>query len=312
MLIGTWTIGRTDPRLFDEALSWCCRFGDLIHQKRLKKCVDRVDDEAVSTISAAWGRAVETRGDVNWDTAAVEVETSGPERGLFVDENLDEQLNETVAEDGLGSLFLSAGWRREPFSPGDGVRSPNLTEIENAQLFCRRFFGMGVRAEVASLLFFGLDLTTSEFAEVTRYSQRSAQTVLKDLKQTEILDWQPGRGRTTSASLSSQFRKGFRRAVSVAADNANERPQIVRNWVNFYSGLVPLWNAVLEIERNDYEGFKAQTLLHEALEEAFALHCRTSIHAPYRPTLNVESFDALIAEANRYCMNLFPSDGSAP
>ncbi len=42
---------------------------------------------------------------------------------------------------------------------------------------------MGRRAEVMTALMYGLELSTADLAELTMYSRRSVQTVLRDLKE---------------------------------------------------------------------------------------------------------------------------------
>jgi hypothetical protein len=179
-----WGIGRVEPRLFDAALSWCCEHGDLVNQKRLGKLVDELDDEQVTTVGAAWGGNAEEYGDSSWtlDPSDEAVTPSETARGLFLDEQLDEQIEAAATNGNLDEHFEAVGWQRGRFEPRRDLQATELRRVENLQLFCRRFFGMGRRAEVMTPLMYGLELSTADLAELTMYSRRSVQTVLRDLR----------------------------------------------------------------------------------------------------------------------------------
>jgi hypothetical protein len=306
LLIGTWTIGRVDPRLFDAALSWCCKEGEVVHQKRLKTLIERVDDEELSTVATAWGRVVEAHGGSNgWYASDQSLPEEG--RSLFLDKQLGEQL-ENPHEGRVDPHFNAVGWRRGKFTPRDDIGRPRLRRPENLQLFCRRFFGMGRRAVVMTPLLYGFELTTGELEQWTMYSRRSVQSVLQDLKQAEVLDWDPGRGRTTRASLTEQFRRGFQQMLGGDEVPTEWRGRIeAKDWANFYAGLAVLWRAVLTIEQRGYDGFKGQSVLQDALQKAYEIQSRMPGGAPRRPNLSANSFDGLIGESITYVEDLFPA-----
>jgi hypothetical protein len=307
LLIGTWTIGRVDPRLFDAALSWCCKEGEVVHQKRLKTLIERIDDEELSAVATAWGRVVEAHGGSNgWYTSDQSLPEEG--RSLFLDKQLGEQLESPRDQSDVDRQFSAVGWRRGKFTPRDDIGRPKLRRPENLQLFCRRFFGMGRRAAVMIPLLYGFELTTGELEQWTMYSRRSVQGVLQDLKQAEVLDWDPGRGRTTRASLTEQFRRGFQRMLGDDDTPQGWQGRIeAKDWADFYAGLAVLWRAVLTIEQRGYDEFKGQSVLQDALQNAYEIQSRMPGFSVRRPSRSAAAFEDMIRNAIDYLEGLFPT-----
>ncbi len=75
------------------------------------------------------------------------------------------------------------------------------------------------------------------------------------MKETGILDWNPGRGRTTRASLMDDFRDGFCRVLAGEQSVGPLAGHIeFRDWGDFYAGLATHWSAILEIAQRSYDG----------------------------------------------------------
>lgn len=147
LLLGTWSFGRTEPRLFDEALSWCCRFGALVNHKRLEKLLSEHCDPATDRIARAWSDTVAEHGSADWKLKLAATSWSGPPESVF----LTDELGPHSAGPKRDAIFEKWGLHRGPFSPRDTARAPKLSDPCMAQLFARKFIGGGCRAEVFTL-----------------------------------------------------------------------------------------------------------------------------------------------------------------
>lgn len=307
LLLGTWSFGRTDPRLFDEALSWCCRFGALVNHKRLEKLLREHSDPATDRIARAWSDTVAEHGSADWKLKLAASSGSGPPESVF----LTDELEPHSAGPRRDAVFEKWALHRGPFKPRDNARSPDFSDPCVAQLFARKFIGGGCRAEVFTLLLHGVEASTTELADMAVYSRRLVQEILGDLNEAGVLDWNPGRGRTTRPTLRREARDGFQMAMTRQGpprDWYGEYRQ--RDWPGFFLGLHSLWQAALRIEQSGFEGFKAQSLLRDALEEATSYHGRTSLHAVHFPKLAGDSFEDLIRQARRYLEDLLRVDSN--
>lgn len=309
LLLGTWTIGRLEPRLFDAALTWCCEHGDLIHAKRLEKLLDESDDRELTAMSATWSRVIEDHADLSVPWPQSQEPSFEPELPVFIDDDFAPQFTGSSDTTNLDPIFREFGWKRGHFSPRQDLGPLKCRRPQTIQLFCRKFIGQGRRTEVTTPLIYGAELTTAQLTRWARYSRRSIQEVLRNLNEAGVLDWDPGRGKTTTARLSKQFRNSF--VTSIVPDDVPEASLdgmvTVRDWSTFYLGILPLWRAIRRIEQNDYDGFKAHSLLRDALEQAFDYHRHLPRTATYRPTFDVDSAAAITAEADSYIQSLFPT-----
>jgi hypothetical protein len=303
LLLGTWTFARTDPRLFDEALSWCCHFGALVNYKRLEKLLREQSDPKTHQVAQAWSDTVAKFGGTDWNLILnLPGEARSPE-SLFLTAELKPQSMVSTRD----PTFEKWGLLRGPFTPRRNATTPDLSDPGLVQLFARRFIGGGCRSEVFALLLHGVEATTTELADMAVYSRRLVQEVLGDLNDAGVLDWDPSRGRTTRPTLRRAARDGFHMAMTGQASPRNWYGLYrQRDWPGFFLGLQALWLAVLRIKGANFGGFKAQSLLRDALEEATRYHGRTSLLAIYRPKMATDSIDGLLVETQLYLDSLFP------
>ena len=305
LLLGTWSFGRTDPRLFDEALSWCYRFGEVVNHKRLEKLLDEHSDPAMQRIAGAWRDTVDERGNINWRLKVDSASTPNSPENVFLTEQLHPQSTGTRRD----AIFEHWGLHRGKFTPGDKARTPDLSDPSMAQLFSRKFIGGGGRAELFAILLHGVEATTTELADMAVYSRRLVQDILGDLNDAGVLDWNPGKGRTTRPTLRRDAQNSFRAAMTLKTNTHNWHGLYrQRDWPGFFLGLHSLWQATLRITQSGLDGFKAQSLLRDALEEATKYHGRTTLHAVYRPRLAADNLAGLLQEARTYLNSLFAEE----
>lgn len=302
LLLGTFSIGRSDPRIFDEALSWCCRFGDLVNTQRLNKLLEEVSETSTAQVAGAWAETIKERGNVDWGLG-LEPQAFDSAESLFFDHKIQAHPIAPTRD----PVFETWGLFRAPFDPRDLSMPPNLEDLQLTQLFARKLVGVSCRSEVLAMLVLGVEATTSEFADMAMYSRRLVQTVLGDFKDAGLLDWEPGRGRTTRAMLRSPKGQVLRSLVERPRDTSEMEGSIeVRDWPGFYLGLHALWIALVRIERDELTGFKAQSILRDALEQAATLHRRTSLKSVNKPTLSASSMEELVRESHAYLAQLLP------
>jgi hypothetical protein len=306
LLLGTMTFGRTDPRLFDEALSWCCRFGDFVNHKRLEKLIDERSESTTRQLARAWGDTVAEHSGVDW---RFKPQKSDPTRDTDV-VFLTDELHPQTTGSKHDAVFAKHSLLRGPFTPRDTARRPALSAPALTQLFARKFIGGGCRAEVLTLLLHGHEATTSQLAQMSVYSRRLVQNVLADLLDAGMLDWDPGRGRTTHPVLLPDVRDGLRSVATRRAPGELSGSYALRDDPGFFLGLQVLWQAAVTIEQSELHGFKAQSVLGDALSVAVAYHRRNSVTAIYRPRLEAGSYEVLLGEGLTYLSSLNPAQNA--
>ncbi len=308
LLVGTWSFGRTDPRLFDEALNWCCQFGDFANVKRLQKLLVELDDPTTIRLALAWMEVIEEHSGIKWNLNVEPPEIPDKPQNLFFGESLESEPSKPARE----SIFTQWGFARGKFEHRKYTTAPDLTDLQLAQLFARKFMGGGGRSELLATLLLGVEATTRELATMTVYSRRYIQKVLDDLNATGLLDWEPGRGRTTRVSLRKGTREKFRSFITGNTHPGEPYRRLeIRDWPGFFLGFHALWRAAIRITQSGFEGFKAQALLRDGLEEAVQYHGRTSLQASYRPRLAADSLESLLWEAETYLDSIFVEEPSA-
>ena len=294
LIFATCVFGRTDPRLFDEALSWTCESRELVNQKRLKGLVDKNGSAELSRVASGW------MTHVNRERIRLgNLKEHHHRDPLFLDRTLEEQ---TVGETHDG-IFRDYGLLRGPFEPNPDRKSPDLSNPKLVQLFARRFFGKGARAEVVRLLLHGKPLSTTTIASLGLYTKRSVQETLKTLKETNILNWNPGRGRTTQATFKEHFQQHFLSAA-FGQDEINT-PRQLKDWGSFYLGFAALWEGVVDITRRRLKGFQAQSVLRDAWEEMHEHQLNNPLEQYPQPRLTHDSFDGLLSSLQTYTERLF-------
>lgn len=299
-MVGTWSYGRADPRLFDEALSWCCQYGDVVHTKRLNNLVSKVDSETGTRIAGARDSVIRDFGECDGGLGLEIPRQGDSDPGLFLSEELQTQSVGRSRDPAFGMWGLARG----PFEVRELASPPDVSDARLAQLFARHLMGMGCRGEVFGLLLCGFEATTSELSNMSVYSRRLVQDVLGDFKDAGVLDWERSRGRTTRPSLRKGALAGFHSPMS---RNAEGLPPAFepRDWPSFFRGLYALWEAIFRISEQNLEGFKAQSVLRDGLDDAYAQHSRARYPAIAEPVLSAESMEELPKECHAYIDRLF-------
>jgi hypothetical protein len=177
LVLATSSLGRRDPRLFDEALDWLSRYGFLVNLQRVKNLRKRVGlgDEEVLVAMAEW----------LWK------ESGQPRWKLFVPKEPAEKVEKTkalfVEQEGVSARnpdpsFGRHGLERNRFEARGMSRKPDPEHPANLMPVLRALMGVSARVEI--LLYLGGTTGSAhatEVAHATGYSPRTLQIQLQEM-----------------------------------------------------------------------------------------------------------------------------------
>lgn len=174
LLLATASLGRHEPRLFDEALDWLGRYGSLINLQRLKNLQHGtgLGDENVLRGIADWiaSKSAQPR----WRALARRGRSSEKLQPLFIG------IEGPTPHDS-DAIFLAHGLERSPFQPRGMSRAPNPTQPPNLMIALRALIGVSARVEVILCLAGGAAAHASEIARMTGYAPRTLQALLQEM-----------------------------------------------------------------------------------------------------------------------------------
>lgn len=174
LLLASTTLGRFDPRLFDEVLDWLQDQADWFNLQRLARLQKQhaLGDPAV--LSAVAIRLARLPAHKKWGALARvpgEARTTPmplfPEEGHFGTPDSD---------------FLAHGWLRGPVRYRGLAVSPRMDQAGNLLLKLRALFGRQSRAEVMAWLLAHESGHPAEVARQTGHFRRSIQLTLNELE----------------------------------------------------------------------------------------------------------------------------------
>jgi hypothetical protein len=178
LVLATSSLGRHDPRLFDEAFDWLVCHGSLINLQRLanlQRC-HALGDERVLTAIADW--LVKKGSQPRWKAIA--------KRGGDMTANLMLEAlfpgNEGPHVSTLDEIFQARGLQRSVFAPRGMSRAPQPLLAPNLMASLRALIGVSARVEI--LLYLAGSETAakaSEIARATGYAPRTLQAVLQEM-----------------------------------------------------------------------------------------------------------------------------------
>lgn len=171
LLLATTSLGRHDPRLFDECLDWLSRYGSLFHLQRLKtlQMSSGLGDPVVLSAMADW--LVQSGGQPKWKAHARPEAHSRQEKLFFIG-------RAPVIPD---PVFAEHGLLRPPVKVRGMSRSPNPMLPPNILITLRALIGVSARAEVILCLASGPAAHPSEIARLTGYTPRTMQALLQEM-----------------------------------------------------------------------------------------------------------------------------------
>ncbi len=170
LLLFTFEIGRTDPRLFDEVLDWLALNEPHISVHRLRNLCRTPADRALVDAALSW--AMRARGRARPSSAA---RSPQPLEPLFP------MIRVTGSE--LDPAFADHGFARSPLERSEKSLAPRLHDPIAFALRLRRLLGLSARAEVirALLTIRAPRLSSKVIAASAGFAQRNVREALGQL-----------------------------------------------------------------------------------------------------------------------------------
>lgn len=176
LVLATTSLGRLEPRLFDEALDWLASFGSLINLQRLANLhrSHPLGESRVLAAIAEW--LVQNASQPRWKAMT----KSLPKMG-----DLTEPLFagiEGPAPALFDETFRARGLERSVFKPRGMSRAPQPLLPPNLMASMRALIGVSARVEI--ILFLAGSQTASGAAAIARatgYAPRTLQALLQEM-----------------------------------------------------------------------------------------------------------------------------------
>ncbi len=183
LLLFTCTLGRHDPRLFDEVIDWLQANGPLINILRLKRILNTEKFSGGRVLAAIAGLMSKGAEVLKWKNLAEATETADSPEALF------------FAKDGkalpiMGDadpIFARYGFKRGPLRLRGYSQTFRPTEQTNLLLQLRALFGINVRCEIVLYLLTHEAAHPSRIARETYYFGRAVQNTLVEMSRSGIV-----------------------------------------------------------------------------------------------------------------------------
>lgn len=174
LLLATTTLGRHEPRLFDEALDWLHDQADWINLQRLVRLQNDHALGDATVLSALATRLARLPAHKKWCAVVRPLAaTPPPPTSLFPN---DGHFGPSDPD------FLAHGWLRGPVRYRGLAVAPRMDYAGNLLLKLRALFGRQSRAEVMAWLFAHETGHPAEIARQTGHFGRSIQLTLNELE----------------------------------------------------------------------------------------------------------------------------------
>lgn len=261
LLLATTSLGRHEPRLFDEMLDWLSRYGFLINLQRLKNLQrsNGLGDERVLTCLADWLASHTTQQ--SWKSLATAEKSDTPVQPIFLGSK-----RSAVRE--ADPFFLAHGFERSPFQPRGMSRAPDPTLPPNLTLALRALIGVSARVEIILCLGGGGAAHAAEIARLTGYAPRTLQALLQEmLLSGHILSQEP------TTIRSAKIRKGANRRYHLQPSDWGflTKGRSLPQWKP-WAALFSLVQEVLRVIPGPGEKDKHPAIISSKLRESLASH----------------------------------------
>lgn len=209
LILATSSIGRHDPRLFDEALDWCCAYGSLVNLHRLRILQHKgFGHEAVlrGLADGVHARNKQQKWMI-FQRSRKTFQASEPE-ALYMDQS---QLSIRNPD----PHFQEYGILKPKTEPRGMSRAPDPGHPANLMPVLRALMGADARVEVILCLAGGsAPAHATEIASSTGYSPRTVQALLQEM----ILSGQLS-GPSVKRNDNAPIRRGTNRRYTFRSEN---------------------------------------------------------------------------------------------
>ena len=183
LLLLTCTVGRSDPRLFDEVLDWLQVNGWLINVMRLKRILrtEKFAGEPVLAAIAGWlAKGAEAP---KWKLLAASAPPPVAAEPLFFSE--DGQAIPALGEP--EPIFARYGWQRGPLRVRGYSQEFRPALAATLALQLRALLGINVRCEIVMYLLTHDAAHPSQIAREAYYFERAVQGTLADMSRSGVV-----------------------------------------------------------------------------------------------------------------------------
>lgn len=183
LLLLTCTMGRYEPRLFDEVLDWLQESGRFINILRLKRILRTekfAGERTLAAIAAYLNKGTEA---LKWKLLAESVQPSPPAEEFFI--SSDGKPLPALGEP--EPHFGRYGFKRGPLRLRGYSQKFRPTQPSNLVLQLRALFGINARCEIVVYLLTHEAAHPSQIAREAYYFQRAVQGTLVDMSQSGVV-----------------------------------------------------------------------------------------------------------------------------
>jgi hypothetical protein len=183
LLLLTCTVGRQDPRLFDEMLDWLQTNGRLINVMRLKRILRTEAFQGQPVLAAVAGTLARGAEAPKWKQLAVAPKQDPAKEKLFFGED-----GRTIPVIGQPEpTFARYGLERGPLRLRGYSQGFRPTDAATPILQLRALFGINVRCEIVLYLLTHEAAHPSQIARDAYYFERAVQGTLVDMSRSGVI-----------------------------------------------------------------------------------------------------------------------------
>jgi|GEM_PF-2132767 len=284
-----WSIGRFEPRLYDEVLRWSCYWSKDIDTSRLTALTKMYSEQEEKQVAAAFADTVSLH--CNQKQRWKSLTNLGQERSET--ETFFLQLQDKhIPFFGLPDLhFQKYGFLRSHFHLRENpIVELKTQETTHIRLLLKRFFGTGVRAEAVLVLLTHEQPTPKEISLYSGYTQRSALHTLQELLST---------GMISAYELPGQKRRYPARVYTLQKERwwlflQGKSTQLEVNWIDWIQislSVIKVLRVLKDIRLRETSQYQSRSLLRKAMKEAREHIMQTALRQVPFPDFQVQDCD---------------------
>ena len=177
LLLFTCSLGRYDPRLFDEALDWLAVNGRFLNVQRMKNILRQEPFRGGQVLSAVADWLLQRGDPLKWNLLARTAPPRPAREGLFYLAD-GRKMPDPVEKD---TVFLAHGFARNPVVLRGYSRPFPADTMPCHLLKLRALLGVSSRCDVLAYLAMNRSGHPREIARETYYSQKAIHDVMNDM-----------------------------------------------------------------------------------------------------------------------------------
>ncbi len=183
LLLLTCTMGRHEPRLFDEVLDWLGKNGSFINIMRLKRILRTEEFAGGRTLAAVAACLSKGTEALKWKLLAESAQPSPTMEGFFIAAG-----GQPLPVLGKPELrFARYGFKRGPLRLRGYSQRFSPTQATTLALQLRALFGINVRCEIVLYLLTHESAHPSQIARQAYFFERAVQGTLVDMSRSGIV-----------------------------------------------------------------------------------------------------------------------------